>query len=219
MNHNKATIFKSISNNEAISKASQADSIEAFANGLLDQIGSMQPPLPYADRVKCFHQRINSDKIAASIESIETIEHLPASIQCYLSNNQLAADIALQPTETLINLDLDAFNIKFKAGSNEQVAVTMGHWGIAETGSIVIHSAPDSPVLLNFLASHHIIVIHEKNILANLEDYAARIHSLNEHRMVCLITGASGTTDIEGVLVNGAHGPEHLHIITIKDSI
>jgi len=28
-----------------------------------------------------------------------------------------------------------------------------------------------------------------------------------------IITGASGTTDIEGILVRGAHGPRNLHIV------
>ena len=87
---------------------------------------------------------------------------------------------------------------------------------VAPIGSVVIRSAADSPVLLNFLPSHHILVIAEKNIIANLEDFAIKTASISEQRMVCLVTGASGTTDIEGVLVNGAHGPEHLHIISVK---
>ena len=32
-------------------------------------------------------------------------------------------------------------------------------------------------------------------------------------RNVNLVTGASGTTDIEGVLVRGAHGPRSLHVV------
>jgi L-lactate dehydrogenase complex protein LldG len=33
-----------------------------------------------------------------------------------------------------------------------------------------------------------------------------------------LITGASGTTDIEGSLVKGAHGPRDLHIVLVDDA-
>jgi L-lactate dehydrogenase complex protein LldG len=34
---------------------------------------------------------------------------------------------------------------------------------------------------------------------------------------MCLISGVSGTTDIEGVLIQGAHGPEVLHMIIVED--
>ena len=32
-----------------------------------------------------------------------------------------------------------------------------------------------------------------------------------------LVTGASGTTDIEGSLVLGAHGPRYLHVVIVED--
>ena len=34
---------------------------------------------------------------------------------------------------------------------------------------------------------------------------------------VNLITGASGTTDIEGSYVRGAHGPSFLHVVLLED--
>jgi len=216
MNQYKAAIYKAITNTQVARKPDQPDAIELQARKLLDTPVSIQPPLPFSDPVESFRHRINSEKIAGSIESIESIEKLPAAIRRYLSDHQLSTTIALQATETLLNLDWNGFTLKHQADSDEQLAITLGHWGIAETGSVVISSAADSPVLLNFLPSHHILVLFEKNILVNLEDYVMKISSLNESRMVCLVTGASGTTDIEGVLVNGAHGPEHLHIITVK---
>ena len=216
MNRDKAAILRAISGGKKSTGDHRAEHIEAAASGMLDNIDELQPPLPFKDRIESFRHRINSDKIAASIESLDHFTDLPSAVASYLSEQRLPADIALQPCSTLVNLDWQAIKISHQAGSDQKVAVTLGQWGIAETGSIVINSAKDSPVLLNFLASHHILVIEEKNIFASLEDYATKIDSLNEYRMVCLITGASGTTDIEGVLVNGAHGPEHLHIVTIR---
>ena len=46
-----------------------------------------------------------------------------------------------------------------------------------------------------------------------MEDYAASVQGEAAPRNVNLITGASGTTDIEGVLTRGAHGPRKLHIV------
>ena len=216
MNNQKKAIFKAIENTETKNQVIDSETIELMAAQLLETSANLTPLLPVADKVESFHQRINSDKIAGTVESINRIEDLPAAVSIYISKHSLPMDIALQPTQTFTTLDWNAFKVRHQAHSDEKLAISLGQWGIAETGSVVINSAVDSPILLNFLPSHHILVIFEKNIVASLEDYAARPNRLNEQRTACLITGASGTTDIEGVLVNGAHGPEHLHIITIK---
>lgn len=217
MNKNKAAIYRAISITNAANNTRQPDAIRAAASELLESASAIRPGLPHDDPVESFRSRISSDKIAGTVESVAAIDLLPEAVEHYCSLHKLSNTVALQPSRELLNLNWDAFRIKHHADSDECIAVTMGMWGIAETGSVVISSAADSPALLNFLPSHHILVLFEKNILVNLEDYAVKISSLNQQRLVCLITGASGTTDIEGVLVNGAHGPEHLHIILIKN--
>lgn len=216
MNQNKSAILSAISKGNPLAGDQQAKDIESAASHMLDSIADLQPSLPIEDTVESFRQRISSNKIAATIESIDQIDDLPTAIAGYLAKQGLDADIVIQPCDRLVSLDWKGIRIRHQAGSDEPLAVTLGQLGIAETGSIVISSGSDSPVLLNFLASHHILVIEEKNIVASLEDCAPRINSLSDYRTVCLITGASGTTDIEGILVNGAHGPEHLHVITIR---
>ena len=89
----------------------------------------------------------------------------------------------------------------------------LARWGIAETGSLVFHSGPDTPILLNFLPLHHIVALRAGTILAYLEDYAAAAGPAP--RNAVLITGVSGTTDIEGSYVRGAHGPRFLHVVMI----
>ena len=76
---------------------------------------------------------------------------------------------------------------------------------------------PDMPVLMNFLPLHAIVVVAGSRILPYLDDYAAIAGAMagkpETPRNMCLITGASGTTDTEGVLVKGAHGPKFLHVV------
>ena len=112
-------------------------------------------------------------------------------------------------------LDWSAFEVHARVAPDETAAVGMAKWGIAETGSLVFHSGADSPVLANFLPLHHIVAVRAADILAYLEDYAAAAAGQPMPRNVNLITGASGTTDIEGSLVLGAHGPRYMHVVVV----
>ena len=48
-------------------------------------------------------------------------------------------------------------------------------------------------------------------------DWATPTPSAHTPRNVNIITGASGTTDIEGSYVRGAHGPGFLHVVLVED--
>jgi L-lactate dehydrogenase complex protein LldG len=85
--------------------------------------------------------------------------------------------------------------------------------GVAETGSLVFHSAPTAPTLFAYLPIHHVVALDAQTLYLRLEDYATGVRGRPLPRNVNLITGASGTTDIEGVLTRGAHGPQKLHIV------
>lgn len=80
-------------------------------------------------------------------------------------------------------------------------------------GSLVLHSGADTPILANFLPLRHVVLLHARDIVAHLEDYAAAAAALPVPRNAILTTGASGTTDIEGMFVLGAHGPRFLHVV------
>ena len=67
----------------------------------------------------------------------------------------------------------------------------------------------------NFLPLHHIVLLRKADLLAYLEDYATLVAGQPMPRNVNLITGASGTTDIEGSLVLGAHGPRYMHVVLV----
>ena len=98
------------------------------------------------------------------------------------------------------------------------MGIGLARWGIAETGSLVFHSGPDTPILLAFLPLHHIVAVRAGSIVAHLEDYAALAARAGPApRNAILITGASGTTDIEGSYVRGAHGPGFLHVVLFGD--
>ncbi len=98
---------------------------------------------------------------------------------------------------------------------DEPVSVCEADYAVAETASLVFRSSPHMPTLFAFLPLHHIVVLEAARIVPWLDDAAALEAARPAPRNLNFVTGASGTTDIEGTLVRGAHGPAHLHVLLI----
>lgn len=187
--------------------------VRSAAATLLADLPSTRPDLLAGSLVEAFIARVTSPKVAATAECIESAAALPSAVAEYLRGRGLQRAVALQPLALLRSLDWSGFEVRPSVAPDEVAAVGVARWGIAETGSLVFHSGSDSPVLANFLPLHHIVLLRSADIVAYLEDYAALIAGNSMPRNANLITGASGTTDIEGSLVLGAHGPRYLHVV------
>jgi L-lactate dehydrogenase complex protein LldG len=96
---------------------------------------------------------------------------------------------------------------------------------VAETGTLMLHSGPESPTRNNFLPDTHIAVLRASQVVASYEDgfdnlrrkFAKAAGGFFLPRTINFITGPSRTADIEQKLELGAHGPRRLHIILIDD--
>ncbi len=195
-----------------------ADPIEiaAEAKSLALESADSRPQLPETDLVEAFAKRLVSAKVVgASVDRIARLEETPEAVRRYCRVQGLDLALALQPDPDLARLDWSGFTLKPTISGNETLAVAKARWAIAETGTFVFHSGPASPTLLSFLPLHHICLVERARILPYLEDYALAEESERAPRNVNLITGASGTADIEGALVRGAHGPAFLHAIIV----
>ena len=91
----------------------------------------------------------------------------------------------------------------------------MADGGIAETGSLIFRSSPDTPMLHNYLGLHHIAVLQRESVARYLEEAIAGAEDDAMPRILSLVTGTSGTADIEAVNIRGAHGPRYLHIVVV----
>jgi L-lactate dehydrogenase complex protein LldG len=181
--------------------------IAAEAKALLEAPELIRPRLLNVGLVEVFAQRVVSPKVGATLERVGILGELPDAVRRYLMAQGLPISISIQPAAELLGLDWSGIAID----------VGLARWGITETGSLVFHSGPDTPVLFNFLPLHHVVAVKAEAIVAHLEDYAAIMASTGPPpRNVNLITGASGTTDIEGSFVRGAHGPRYLHVVLVE---
>jgi L-lactate dehydrogenase complex protein LldG len=191
--------------------------IAAEAAKLLEAPEEIRPRLAEGDRVELFAERLRSPKVSATVERVAGLSALPEAVRRFLAAEGLPRAVALQPTAALLGLDWSGIALHDRIAADEPVAVGLARWGIAETGSLVFHSGPDVPILLNFLPLHHVVAISAGAILPYLEDYAAAAAAEPAPRNVNLITGISGTTDIEGSYVRGAHGPRFLHVVIVGE--
>jgi L-lactate dehydrogenase complex protein LldG len=190
-----------------------AIAVEALA--LLADPDEIRPALSNPDPVVAFAASIVGGKVGATLDRIESMAELPASVARYLASHGLPPALWLQPDPALHGLDWQGFTLSQALRPDETAALGLARWGIAETGSLVFHSAPETAVLGHFLPMHHIAAVRASTILRHLEDYAGVAGPAP--RNVNLITGASGTTDIEGSYVRGAHGPGFLHVVLVED--
>lgn len=192
-----------------------AAAIAAAAQALLADPDAIRPALSCPDLADAFAAAVTSSKVGATLDRIGWLSALPVATARYLAGHGLGRELALQPDPELRALDWSAFTLIDALRPDEAAGLGVAKWGIAETGSLVFHSGPDTAVLAHFLPLHHIAVLRTRCILPHLEDYAARAGV--PPRNLNLITGASGTTDIEGSYVRGAHGPRFLHVILVNE--
>ncbi len=200
-------------------KESSPAEIAAGARALLEELQAIRPPLVNPDVVESFVQRVAASKVGATVDRVASIGRLPEAVARHLAERKLPAKIALQSAVALTALDWAGAGLALDGGLDGGVGVSLARWEIAETGSLAVHSAADMPILLNFLPAVHVIAVRASTIVPHLEDYAGAARQAGDPapRNACLITGASGTTDIEGNLVLGAHGPRELHVIVIDE--
>jgi len=89
---------------------------------------------------------------------------------------------------------------------------------VAETGTVVLHSAPEQPRSLSLLPPVHIAIAERKQLVPDLFDLFPSSNMEQSPTLpscITFITGPSKTGDIELRLVTGVHGPGEIHVILI----
>jgi L-lactate dehydrogenase complex protein LldG len=202
--------------------AAEPSAIEAEALELLKESEFARPKLLASDATEALMKRIDANLvIGTSCEKIATLSALPAATKQFLDKHKLPYALKVQDVEHMQSLAWEGFETNVDVQNDDTVGLCWAEYGVAETGSFVVHSSPQMPILLNFLPLYLVAVIPKSKVLHYMDDYALIANDIAKRaetpRNMCLISGVSGSTDIEGVLVQGAHGPEILHIIIVDD--
>lgn len=107
-----------------------------------------------------------------------------------------------------------------RARGDDRIGFAVAFCGIAETGSLMLLSGPESPTSLNFLPDDFLCLLPENRIVPRLEDAWALLRGERGAmpRATNIITGPSRTADVEQTIQLGAHGPRRLHVLLMESA-
>lgn len=94
------------------------------------------------------------------------------------------------------------------------LGVTGGDALVAETGSLVVTTGPGRPRLASLVGDVHVAVVTADQVVPSLRAWLDDTVGDDTANTV-LITGPSRTGDIEGILVQGVHGPREVHVVLL----
>ena len=157
---------------------------------------------------------------SCTVERVASSEQVPAAIAAWLRAHNLPLELDQAPAAALDALPWEREPLlqrrRGPAGPAAQVSVTPAFAGIAETGTLMLTSGPETPTTLNLLPDSHVVVLEAAQVVGVYEEAWARLRGQGPlPRTVNFVTGPSRTGDIEQTIYMGAHGPRRLHIVLV----
>ena len=172
--------------------------------------------------------RKQAESAAATVAEVARAEDVPAAVAEYLRARNLPPQIRLAPDARVGALDWKSQPLlETSSGASDGhdlASVTPVLSGIAETGTLMVHSGADTPNTLHFLPETHIAVVYADELVGTYEEawralrvkFGADLSNGAMPRTVSMVTGPSRSADIGKILLMGAHGPKRLHIILVN---
>lgn len=155
---------------------------------------------------------------SGTVVRVASLLEVPAAVETYRQQHGLPARAAIARPLADLPWPADFAHHPGPAGKDEVLSVTACLAAIAEMGSLMLASGPDSPTTLNFVSDHHLIVLHEAQIVRDFEQAWALLRARPEGlpRATNIVSGPSRTGDIELTIQLGAHGPRSVHVILVR---
>jgi L-lactate dehydrogenase complex protein LldG len=165
----------------------------------------------------------NVEKEFGTVAVVPDLDAVPGAVADYLAAQNLPGDFVMAPNAALRAINWSARPLlrirEGRAVASDIVSLQHGFAGIAETGTLMLPSAPERPTTLNLLADTEIVLLHADRVVGAYEEAwdLLRAEYGGMPRNVMLVTGPSRSADIEQTLELGAHGPRRLHVLLVAD--
>lgn len=146
----------------ALPARSSPEVIAAEAAALLPDLDSTRPKLTADTLVEAFIGK--AEAIGTTIDRVAEMASVPDAVKQYLDRHELRPSLALEQVPALTALGWGGVETHATIAPDEPVGLGIALWGVAESGSLVVHSGAGTPILLSFLPLHHIAVLRERPI-------------------------------------------------------
>jgi len=159
------------------------------------------------------------EKAKASIARVTEIaspEDAPLAIWAILSAAGNVGRVHVPPQSNLHSFPwhrAPGLSLVVTPPSGEDTSFSAADYGIAETGTLVFLSGPQTPSSWHFRPGREVVLLRRDSIVPRLEDVIALIGRAKMPATMNLVTGPSRTADVEQTIELGAHGPREVHIL------
>ncbi len=186
---------------------------EALASHLARHPRGPLPPQPEDLRAR-FKERA----IMLSSDVLETGDRTeaPGLLRQYLNERRLPVSGVCWPSLAGLPWSAAGLDIQSRPAKDQDlVGVTGAFCAIAETGTLMLLSGPETPATSSLLPETHVAMLDPRRIVATMEDAwdLLRKEYQRPPRAVNFISGPSRTADIEQTVTLGAHGPYRVLVI------
>ena len=183
--------------------------------------------LPRAGQIALFVA--NVEKEFGTVALVPDLAAVPGALADYLAAQNLPTDFVMAPHPDLRAIpwsDRPMLNWRVgRAVATDMVSVQHGFAAVAETGTLMLPSAPERPTTLNLLADTAVVVLRASRVVGAYEEAWDLLRAENHDarsggfmpRNIMWVTGPSRSADIEQTLELGAHGPRRLHVVLVED--
>ena len=173
-------------------------------------------PTVGADRV--LHFEAQAARMSSTTERVPAMAAVPAAVARYLESHSLPQRAVCW--STLGDLDWAGAGLHVESRrpqGDDLVGISGAFVAIAETGTLMMLSGPDTPASMHLLPETHVAVVPAERVVAHYEDgfALARAERGRLPRATNLVSGPSRTGDIEQTIVLGAHGPYRVHVVIV----
>jgi len=182
----------------------------------LDQHAPGPRPDLGADLVARFRQQ--AERTSQTLDRVASLDEVPAAVARYLAGLGLPQQAIAWRTLDSLPWQQAGLAVEFRKPVNEDlVGVTGCFCAVAETGTLMLLSGPDTFSSAALLPETHVAIVPESRIVGSIEDaFALAKQERGElPRATNFISGPSRTGDIEQTIVLGAHGPYRVHLILV----
>lgn len=169
-----------------------------------------------ADLVARFRQQ--AERTSQTLDQVGAMDDVPAAVARYLSGLGLAKQAIAWQTLTGLPWQQEGVVVEFRKPVNEDmVGITGCFCAVAETGTLMLLSSPETFSSAALLPETHIAIVPVSRIVGSMEEaFALALKERGElPRATNFISGPSRTGDIEQTIVLGAHGPYRVHVILV----